>query len=57
MMYTDGCGKIDMDVAGKLQIKPGATVLVGNAPEGFALDLAEPVRRAGPGEQAGVVLV
>ena len=46
-----------MDVAGKLQIKPGATVLVRNAPEGFALDLAEPVRRAGPGEKADVVLV
>ena len=46
-----------MDVAGKLQIKPGVTVLVRNAPEGFALDLAESVRRAGPGEQPDVVLV
>ena len=46
-----------MDVAGKLQIKLGASVMVGNAPEGFALDLAEPVRRADPGEQADVVLV
>ena len=46
-----------MDVAGKLQIKLGASVMVGNAPEGFALDLAESVRRAGPGEQADVVLV
>ena len=46
-----------MDVAGKLQIKPGASVMVGNAPEGFALDLAESVRRADPGEQPDVVLV
>ena len=46
-----------MDVAGKLQIRAGATVLVRNAPEGFALDLPESVQRAGPGEQADVVLV
>ena len=46
-----------MDVAGKLQIKPGASVMVGNAPEGFALDLPESVQQAGPGEQADVVLV
>ena len=46
-----------MDVAAKLQIKPGAAVLVGNAPEGFVLEFPESVRCAGPGEQAGVVLV
>lgn len=46
-----------MDVAAKLQIKPGASVLVGNAPEGFALELPESTRIAGPGEQADAVLV
>ena len=46
-----------MDIAAKLQIKPGASVLVGNAPEGFALDLPESARRAGTGEQADAVLV
>ena len=46
-----------MDVAAKLQIKPGSTALVGNAPEGFVLDLPESVRCAGSGEQADVVLV
>ena len=46
-----------MDVAAKLQIKPGASVLVSNAPEGFALDLPESARRAGTGEQADAVLV
>ena len=46
-----------MDVAAKLQIKPGASVLVGNAPEGFALELPESNRTAGTGEQADAVLV
>ena len=57
MMYTNRYGVNVMDVAGKLQIKPGASVTVGNAPEGFALDLPESVQRAGSGEQADVVLV
>ena len=46
-----------MDVAAKLQIKPGASVLVGNAPEGFALELPESNRTAGTSEQADAVLV
>ena len=46
-----------MDVAGKLQIQPGASVLLGNAPEGFALDLPESARLADRREQADVVLV
>ena len=45
------------DVAGKLQIQPGASVLVGNAPEGFVLELPEPARLADRREQADVVLV
>ena len=46
-----------MDVAGKLQIRPGASVMVGNAPEGFALDLPESARIVDRREQADVVLV
>ena len=46
-----------MDVAAKMQIKPGASVLVGNAPEGFALDLPETARSVDGTEQADVVLV
>ena len=46
-----------MDVAGKLQVKPGASVMVGNAPEGFALDLPEWARLVDRREQADVVLV
>ena len=46
-----------MEVAAKLQIKPGASVLVGNAPEGFALDLSESARQVNQGELPDAVLV
>ena len=57
MMYTYRYGESVMDIAAKLQIKPGASVLVSNAPEGFALELPESTRIAGSGEQADAVLV
>ena len=46
-----------MDLAQKLQVKPGQSVHVGNAPEGFALDLPDGVRLAADGRSAGAVLV
>ena len=58
MMYTcGGRGKRYGRIAGKLQIKAGASVLVGNAPEGFALELPESARTVDRAEQADVVLV
>ena len=46
-----------MDLAQKLGIKQGQTVYVGNAPEGFALDLPDDVRLADDVLSAGAVLV
>ena len=46
-----------MDLAQKLGIKQGQTVYVGNAPEGFALDLPDEARLAADGGSAGAVLV
>lgn len=57
MMYTYRYGESVMDIAAKLQIKPGASVLVSNAPEGFALDLPESARRDDDCEEPDVALV
>ena len=46
-----------MDLAQKLGIKGGQTVYVGNAPEGFVLDLPDEARLATDGRSAGAVLV
>lgn len=46
-----------MEIADKLQIKPGAAVLIGNAPEGFVLDLPEAAYLVDEGERAQAVLV
>ncbi len=57
MMYTCDDKRSIMDIAAKLQIKPGSAVRVGNAPDGFALELPETARRVDDGEQADVSLV
>ncbi|MAG35117.1 MAG: hypothetical protein CL878_02560 [Dehalococcoidia bacterium] len=46
-----------MEIARKLQIKPGQTVFVQNAPEGFTLDLPEAARHVDTGDRADAVLV
>ena len=46
-----------MDLARKLQIKPGHTVHVANAPEGFTLDLPQGAELVGAAESPDAVLV
>ena len=45
-----------MDVARKLQIKPGTRVFVGNAPDGFVLELPEGARLVKAADDADAVL-
>ena len=44
-----------MDLAGKLQLKPGQSVAIVNAPEDAALELADHPIATGPGEADAVI--